>query len=155
MNTNKHWKPNAAETFNQEPDRPRRKLFTSSSHHKASEIRAAGRDKEDAKRRSSRGHVSDGPLLSSSNPAPTYPTGAQSFATASKASHNAPTQPPQGHTAYMPQKAPLPTATLTQETHQRHWETTADPRATSHRTVIAMDKTSLMSPDPIRHAEDH
>ena len=155
MNTNKHWKPNTAETFNQEPDRPRRKLFTSSSHHKTPEFRAAGRDKEDGKRRFSRVHVSDGPLLSSSNPAPTYPTGVQSSATASKASHNAPTQPSQGHTAYMSQKAPLPTATLPQETHQRHWETATDPRATSNRIATAMDKTSLMSPDPIRHVEDH
>lgn len=156
MNTTyKHWKPNAAD---QEPDRPRHKLFTSSSRHKTSEIRVAGRDREDAKHRSSRGHVSDGPLLSSSTPAPTYPTGAQSSATASKASHNAPTHPSQGHTAHMSQKAALPTATLPQDTFstaQRHWETAPDPRATSHRTATAMDKASLMSPDPIRHAEDH
>jgi hypothetical protein len=156
MNTTyKHWKPNAA---NQESDRPRHKLFTSAPHHKTSEIRAAGRDREDAKHRSSRGHVSDGPLLSSSTPAPTYPTGAQSSASASKASHNAPTHPPQGHTAYMSQKAALPTATLPQDTlstAQRHWETAPDPRATSHRTATAMDKASLMSPDPIRHAEEH
>ncbi len=38
---------------------------------------------------------------------------------------------------------------------QRHWETAPDPRATSHRTATAMDKASLMSPDPIRHSEDH
>lgn len=154
MNTYKHWKPNAAD---QEPDRPRHKLFTSSSHHKTSEIRAAGRDREDAKHRSSRGHVPDGPLLSSSTPAPTYPTGAQSSATASKASHNASTHPSQGHTAYMSQKAALPTAALpeTLSTAQRHWETAPDPRATSHRTATAMDKASLMSPEPIRHVEDH
>ncbi len=157
MNPYKHWKPNA-DTLSQEPDRPRHKHFTSSSHHRTSEIRAAGRDREDPKHRSSRAHVSDGPLLSSSTPAPTYPSGAQSSATASKAPHNAPTQPFQGNVSYTSQKAPLPNPTLPQETHptaQRHWETTPDPRATSRRTVTAMDKASLMSPDPVRHVEDH
>jgi hypothetical protein len=157
MNTYKHWKPNG-DSLSQEPDRPRHKLFTSSSHHRTSVIRTAGRDREDAKHRSSRAHVSDGPLQSSSTPAPTYPSGAQSSATASKAPHNAPTQPFQGYTPHMSQKVPHPIPTLPQETHptaQRHWETPPDPRATSHRTVTAMDKASLMSPDPIRHAEDH
>ena len=157
MNTYKHWKANG-DTLSQEPDRPRHKRFTSSSHHRTSEIRTAGRDREDAKHRSSRAHVSDGPLLSTSTPAPTYPSGAQSSATASKAPHNAPTQPVQGYTSHMSQKAPHPIPTLPQETHhtaQRHWETLPDPRATSHRTVTAMDKASLMSPDPLRHAEDH
>ena len=157
MNTYKHWKP-TGDTLSQEPDRPRHKLFTSSSHHRTSEIRAAGRDREDARHRSSRAHVSDGPLLSSSTPAPTHPSGAQSSTTASKAPHNAPTQPFQGHASYMSQKTPHPIPTLPQETHpttQRHWETLPDPRATSHRTATAMDKASLMSPDPIRHTEDH
>jgi hypothetical protein len=89
MNTYKHWKPNG-DTLSQEPDRQRHKHFTSSSHHRTSVIRTAGRDREDTKHRSSRAHVSDGPLLSSSTPAPTYPSGAQSSATASKAPHNAP-----------------------------------------------------------------
>jgi hypothetical protein len=157
MNTYKHWKPNG-DTLSQEPDRPRHKHFTSSSHHRTSVIRTAGRDREDAKHRSSRAHVSDGPLLSTSTPAPTYPSGAQSSATASKAPHNAPKQPVQGYTSHMSQKAPHPIPTLPQETHhtaQRHWETPPDPRATSHRTVTAMDKASLMSPDPPRHTEDH
>lgn len=154
MNTYKHRKPHG-DTISQEPDRPRHKFFTSSSHHRTSVIRTAGRDREDAKHRSSRAHVSDGPLLSSSTPAP---SGAQSSATASKAPHNAPTQPIQGYTPHMSQKAPHPNPTLPQETHptvQRHWETPPDPRATSHRTVTAMDKASLMSPDLPRHAEDH
>ena len=157
MNTYKHWKSNG-DTSTQEPDRQRHKHFTSSSHHRTSVIRTAGRDREDAKHRSSRAHVSDGPLLSSSTPAPTYPSGAQSSATASKAPHNAPTQPFQGYTSHTSQKAPHPTPTLPQETHstaQRQWETPPDPRATSHRIVTAMDKASLMSPDPLRHAEDH
>jgi hypothetical protein len=157
MNTYKHRKPNG-DNLSQEPDRPRHKFFTSSSHHRTSEIRTTGRDREDAKHRPSRAHVSDGPLLSSSTPAPSYPSGAQSSATASKAPHNAPTQPIQGYTSHASQKAPHPIPTLPQETHptaQRHWETPPDPRATSHRTVTAMDKASLMSPDPLRHAEDH
>lgn len=157
MNTYKHWKPNG-DTLSQEPDRQRHKHFTSSSHHRTSVIRTAGRDREDTKHRSSRAHVSDGPLLSSSTPAPTYPSGAQSSATASKAPHNAPTQPFQGYTSHTSQKAPHPIPALPQETHptaQRHWETPPDPRATSHRIVTAMDKASLMSPDPLRHAEDH
>jgi hypothetical protein len=157
MNTYKHWKHNAVDTLSQEPDRSRHKLFTSSSHHRTSDIRAPGRDKEDAKHRSSRAHVLDGPLLSSSTPAPSYPSGAQSSATASKAPHNAPTQPYHGHNSYTSHKAPLPIPTVPQETHpmaQRHWETAPDPRATSNRTATAMDKASPMSPDPIRHSED-
>lgn len=158
MNTYKHWKPNG-DTLSQEPDRPRHKLFTSSSHHRTSVIRTTGRDREDTKHRSSRAHVSDGPLLSSSTPGPApNPPGAQSSATASKAPHNAPTQSFQGYTSYTSQKAPHPIPALPQETHptaQRHWETPPDPRATPHRSVTAMDKASLMSPDPIRHAEDH
>jgi hypothetical protein len=79
-------------------------------------------------------------------------------ATTSKTPHNAPTQPFQGYSTYMSQKAPHPNPTLPQETHptaQRHWETPPDPRATSHRTATAMDKAFLMSPYPLRHAEDH
>ena len=156
MNTHKHWRPNGDTNLSQEPDRPRHKRPNSSSHHRTSVIRTAGRDREDAKHRSSRAHVSDGPLQSSSTPAPTYPSGAQSSTTASKAPHNAPTQPFQGYNSHTSQKTPHPVPTLPQETHptaQRHWETPPDPRATSHRT--AMDKASLMSPDPLRHAEDH
>jgi hypothetical protein len=156
MNTYKRWKANAAVALSQEPDRPRRKNVPSSSHHRTSEIRATGRDKEDAKHRSGRGYVSDGPLPSSQTPAPTYPTGAQSLTPASKASHNA--QPSQGHPAYSSQKVPLQNTPLPQESHptpQRHWEAAPDPRATSHRTVAATDKAPFMSPDLIRHAGDH
>jgi len=160
MNTFKHWKPNG-DTLSQEPDRPRHKPFTSPSHHRTSVIRTAGRNREDAKHRSSRAHVSDGPLLSSSTPAPAIPSGAQSSAAASKAPHNAPTQSFQGNTSHMSQKVTHPIPTLPQETHptaQRLWETSPDrpdPRATSRRTVTAMDKASLMTPDPLRHTEDH
>ena len=153
MNTSKHWKPSAAEA---EPDRPRHKHVTSSSYHKASETRAAARDKEDTKYRSGRGYVSDGPPPASQTPPP-YLAGAQIFATASKAPYNVSMQPLQGHPAHMSQKAPL-SNTPPQETYsapQRHWETTPDPRTTSHRTTTATDKAPFMSTDLIRHAEDH
>ena len=155
MNTYRQWRPSAVDALTQEPDRQRHKPFTSPSHHRTSGIRAAGRDKEDAKHRSGRGYVSDGPLPSSQTPAPTYPTGAQSLATASKASHHVPTQ--LSHPAYMSQKTPLPNAPPleTQPTTQKHWEATPDPRATSHRSVAATDRAPFVSPDLIRHAEDH
>ncbi|KAH9966737.1 hypothetical protein BC827DRAFT_1178086 [Russula dissimulans] len=157
MSTPKHWRPSAAEALSQEPDRQRQKHATSSSYHKASETRAAGRDKEDAKYRLGRGYVSDGPPPPSQTPAPAYLASAQSFATASKASHNASMQPHQGQPAYLSQKAP-PSNTPPQETHsapQRHWEATPDPRAASHRTTTTTDKAPFMPTDPIRHAEDH
>ena len=142
----------------QEHDRPRHKPFTSLSRHKTPEIRAAARDKEDSKRRSARGYVSDGPLPSSQTPAPTYPTGAQSLATASKASHYGPTQTSQGHSAYVLQKAPLQNTPSPQESYpttQRYSEAAPDPRTTSYRTVPVPDKAPSMSPDSTRHAEDH
>ena len=158
MNTYKHLKATAVDALNQETDRPRRKHFTSLSRHKTPDIRASPRDKDDSKRRSSRGYFSDGPLPSSQTPAPTYPTGAQSLGTANKASHNAPTQPSQGYSAYVSQKASHQNTPLPQESHpttQRYSVATPDPRATPHRTVAASDKSAFLSPDATRHAEDH
>jgi hypothetical protein len=157
MNTIKPWKHNTVSLSQQEPDRSRHKPFASSSHNKNTGVRAAGRERDDARLRSGRGYVSDGPLPSSQTLAPTYPTGAQSLATASKASHNVSTQGPQGHSTYMSQKPPLPNSPLPQETHpaaERYFEPTYDSRATPHRALATTDKASFMSPDPVRHVED-
>ena len=156
MSTYKPWKAGTVSLSQQEPDRPRHKHFPSSSHHKNSETRATGRERDDARLRSGRGYVSDGPLPSSQTPAPTYPTSAQPLATASKASHNVPIQTSQGYPTYMSQKPPPPNSPLPQETQptvERYFEPTHDPRATSHRAVT--DKAAFMSSDPVRHAEDH
>ena len=158
MSTYKHLKAAPVDALNQEASRPRHRHFPSLSRRKTPDIRASARDKDDSKRRSSRGYVSDGPLPSSQTIAPTYPTGAQSLATASKASHNAPTQPSQGYSAYMSQKASHQNTPLPQESHpttQRYSEVAPDPRATPHRTVAASDKGAFMSPDVTRYAEDH
>ena len=153
MSTYKHLKATAVDA-----DRPRHKNITSLPRHKTPDIRASARDKDDSKRRSTRGYVSDGPLPSSQTPLPTYPTGAQSLSTASKASHNAPTQPSQGYPVYVSQKASHQNTPLPPETHpttQRYPEAAPDSRATSHRTVATSDKGAFMSPDATRHAEDH
>lgn len=160
MHTYKHWKATAVDALRQEPDRPRHKPFAplSLSRHKTPEIRASAREREDSKRRSGRGYVSDGPLPSSQTPVPTYPTGAQSLATASKASHNAHTQPSQGYPAHVSQKASIQNTPLPQEslpTTQRYSEATPDPRATFHRTIAASDKVPPMPPDSTRHVEGH
>jgi hypothetical protein len=155
MNTYKQWKATAVDALRQEPDRPRHKPFTSLSRHKTPEVRASARDREDSKRRSGRGYVSDGPLPSSRTPAPTYPTGAQSLATASKAPHKAPTQPPQGHPAHVSQKAYIQNNPLPQESLPTTQRYAPDPRATPHRTVATSDKVPSMSPDSTRYVEDH
>ena len=158
MNTYKHLKPTAVDALNQEADRPRHKQFTPLSRHKTPDIRASARDKNDSKRRSSRAYVSDGPPPLLQTPAPTYPTGAQSLATASKASHNTPTQPSQGYSAYVSQKTSHQNTPLPQDSHpttQRYSVAAPDTRATSHRTVAASDKGAFMSPDAARHTEDH
>jgi hypothetical protein len=158
MNTRKPSKHGTVSLTQQEPDRSRHRPFASSSQNKNSDIRATGRERDDAKLRSARGFVSDGPLPSSQTPAPTYPTGAQSLATASKASHNVSTHVPQGHPTYMSQKPPLLNGSLPQETHptaERYLESTYEPRATAHRAVTTTDKAAFMSPDLVRHVEDH
>ncbi|KAI9446390.1 hypothetical protein H4582DRAFT_556805 [Lactarius indigo] len=159
MNTYKLWKPTAI-SLSQEPDRQRHKHFSSSSHHKNPDARPAGKD--DAKLRSARGYVSDGPPTSSQTLAPTYPPPVTpSLATVSKASHNQhpPTQASQGHPANMSQKIPLPAPSLSQEAHpataERHVDPTYDSRATSQRAATATDKKALVSPDPVRRSDDH
>lgn len=158
MHTYKHWKATAVDALRQEPDRLRHKPFAPLSRHKTPEIRSSAREREDSKRRSSRGYVSEGPLPSSQTPAPTYLTGAQSWATAGKASHNAPTQPPQGYPAHVSQKASIQNTPLPQEslpTAQRYSEATPDLRATSHRKIAVSDKVPPMPPDSTRYVEGH
>ena len=158
MNTYKLWKPTAI-SLSKEPDRQRRKPFSSSSHHKNPDTRPAG--KEDARLRSGRGYVSDGPPPSSQTLAPTYPPPATpSLVTASKASHNlhTSTQPSQGHPANMSQKTPLPPSSLFQESHPpapERYDPTHDSRATSQRATTTTDKKPFVSPDPVRHSDDH
>jgi hypothetical protein len=153
MNAYKPWKHTTVSLSQQEPDRPRQKP---SSHNKNTEVRASARERDDARLRSGRGYVSDAPLQSSQTPAPAYPTSAQSLATASKAPHNVSIQASQGQTSYMPQKPPLPNSSLPQEIHppaERYFEPTYDSRAMSHRAVATTP--SFVSPDPVRHVEDH
>ncbi|KAI0306505.1 hypothetical protein B0F90DRAFT_1690458 [Multifurca ochricompacta] len=159
MNTYKLWKPNTTVSLSQETDRSRHKHLSSSSfhHNKNSESRTTAR--EDARLRSTRGYVSDGPLPSSSSQtlAPKHPTGTTSLATANKPSHNTHSQPSQGHSSYVSQKLPLPSTPLPQETHlnERHLVSTHDPRAASIRAVVATEKSPVPSSDPIRHTDDH
>ncbi|KAF8274949.1 hypothetical protein EI94DRAFT_1695550 [Lactarius quietus] len=158
MNTYKLWKPTAV-SLSQEPDRQRRKPFSSSSHHKNPDARTAGKD--DPKLRSGRGYVSDGPPQSSQTLAPTYPPpAAPSLATANRASHlHTPTQASHGHPANMTQKTPLPAPSLPQDARpsaaDRYLDPTQDSRATSQRATTATDKKPFASSDPVRHSDDH
>ena len=155
MNTYKLWKPTAI-SLSKEPDRQRHKPFSSSSHHKNPDTRPAG--KEDARLRSGRGYLSDGPPPSSQTLAPTYPLPAAP--SSSKASHNlhTPTQASQGHPANMSQKTPLPPSSLSQEPHPappERYDPTRDSRATSQKAATTTDKKPLVSSDPVRRSDDH
>ena len=159
MNTYKLWKPTPVLSLSQEPDRQRHKHFSSSSHHKNPDARTAGKD--NARLRSARGYVSDGPPPSSQTLAPTYPPPTvPSLATASKQSHlHSSTQPSQAHPANMSQKTPLSAPSLVQDTHpspaERYLDPTHDSRVTSQRTPIPTDKKPPISSDPVRHSDDH
>ncbi len=159
MTTNKFWKQTSV-SLSQEPDRQRQKPFPSSSHHKNPDARPAGKD--NARLRSARGYVSDGPPPSSQSLAPTHPPpAAPSLPTASRASHNqhTSTQTFQAHPANMSQKTPLPASSFPQEIHpvpaERHLDPTHDPRTTSQRAAAAADKKHPVSSGPVRHSDDH